>query len=687
MIINHKYNTRYKNSLLMDNEENNFIDDTNHLEEEMFDHKKFSKLLYQKFPTKYTLHNLKKKVKTKKPNRKNIKIQIKNCNGEQNKNKLGQKQFYFNRLKRNCTSPIELSNKKRNKNNDYENDINSENDNKKFTENKIFRIFIDTNDENKIVKKSSKNKEIVNEEEDEEEYDDEEEEYDEDYDSDFTLHDSSDEEELSEEELSEEELSEEDNNELLNFYNLKSKKQEKCRRDNESLEDKEIFKTKEQEKEEENEEDKIKKELEEENKKLVKEYKNILKTENNSIEYFKQLDINEKKKLLDKIKYLNEKASIPVPYEVHVINLEIEEKYKISVFNKIKNLTSLSKDTSSSEYIKLKNWIENFTKIPFNNYSSLPITINDGYDKCRDYIINAKKILDEATYGLNDAKMQLLQFLAQLINNPDSNGLVLGIKGPMGTGKTTLIKDGISKILNRPFEFIPLAGVQDGTYFEGHSYTYEGSRHGKIVDILIQSNCMNPIIYGDELDKVSAGIKGDEIIGLLTHLTDVTQSSNFNDKYFSELNLNLNKIIYIFSYNDENLINPILRDRMYKIETNGYNLSDKIVISHNYLIPKILKEINSNTKVKISDENIKFIVQNYTDNEKGVRNLKRCLETIYNKLNLYNLINENEEFKSTFFKNFNYNENIDLNLNENQIKLLLSNFLLKSNSVPFGMYN
>ena len=416
---------------------------------------------------------------------------------------------------------------------------------------------------------------------------------------------------------------------------------------------------------------------------MVKEYKMLLKIENDRIEYFKNLSREEKKKLLEEIKDLNTKTILKVPYEVHIINLDIEEKYKISVFNKIKNLASLSKDTSSAEYIKLKNWIDTFTKIPFNKYRSLPVTINDGLEKCKDYIFSAKQILDEAAYGLNDAKLQLLQFLAQLINNPDANGLVLGIKGPMGTGKTTLIKDGISKILNSPFEFIPLAGVQDGTVFEGHSYTYEGSKHGKIVDILIQSKCMNPIIYGDELDKISNSNKGEELVGILTHLTDVNQCSQFNDKYFSEINFNLNKVIYIFSYNDENLINPILRDRMYKIETTGYSIQDKLVIAKKFLIPKVIKELNSCIDINLTDENIKFIINNFTNNEKGVRNLKRCLETVYHKLNLYNLINENEEFMNTFFKDFKYKNYLD----EKLIKFLLVNFDNTSNLVPFGMYN
>ena len=112
-------------------------------------------------------------------------------------------------------------------------------------------------------------------------------------------------------------------------------------------------------------------------------------------------------------------------------------------------------------------------------------------------------ILDKAVYGLNDAKMQIMQLIGQWIVNPTAIGSAIAIKGPMGTGKTTLVKEGISKILNRPFALIALGGATDSSVLEGHGYTYEGSTWGKIVDILIQTKCSNPVIYFDELDKVS----------------------------------------------------------------------------------------------------------------------------------------------------------------------------------------
>ena len=108
---------------------------------------------------------------------------------------------------------------------------------------------------------------------------------------------------------------------------------------------------------------------------------------------------------------------------------------------------------------------------------------------------------------MDDAKLQIMQLVGQWISNPSATGTAIAIKGPMGTGKTTLIKEGVSKILNREFAFIALGGATDSSFLEGHSYTYEGSLHGKIVDILLQCQTSNPVIYFDELDKISETYK------------------------------------------------------------------------------------------------------------------------------------------------------------------------------------
>tara|TARA_Y100000389_G_scaffold195653_1_gene227396 strand:+ start:4631 stop:6517 length:1887 start_codon:yes stop_codon:yes gene_type:complete len=356
------------------------------------------------------------------------------------------------------------------------------------------------------------------------------------------------------------------------------------------------------------------------------------------INYFKkQLKEEEQEKLINELKKVNSLTKIDKPYRIQVLDLDIPPNFKVIALKKLTMLESI--DPSSGEYFKLKNWIDTFMRIPFGKINQFPISINNGIEKCSDYMQNAVKILDEAVYGLNDAKLQIMQLFGQWISNPDAIGSAIAIKGPMGTGKTTLVKYGISKMLNRPFSLIALGGATDASVLEGHGYTYEGSMYGKIVDILIQTKCSNPIIYFDELDKVSDTPKGEEIIGILTHLIDSTQNNQFHDKYFSEIDFDLSKALFIFSYNDESRINPILRDRMYRISTKGYKKDDKKVIAKNYLIPSICNQIKfKNDDIILSDETIEYIVENFTEKEDGVRNLKRCLETIFTKLNLYRLM-------------------------------------------------
>ena len=373
--------------------------------------------------------------------------------------------------------------------------------------------------------------------------------------------------------------------------------------------------------------------------KNFKKFNKLIKAKNvlNDFKYFKKMDVDSQQKILKKLETVNSISTTTKPYRITLLESEIPELYKSIALRKINTLKYLS--PGEGEYNKVKNWVDTFMQIPFNKHCDLPVNIDDGKDKCHDFMSKAKQSLDEATFGLNDAKMQIMQFIGQLISNPNSVGTAIAIKGPMGTGKTTLVKEGISKILGRPFAFIALGGATDSSFLEGHSYTYEGSTSGKIIDILIKSKCMNPVIYFDELDKVSDTPKGEEIIGILTHLTDTSQNDKFHDKYFSEIEFDLSKVLFIFSYNDEDKINPILKDRMYRIQTAGYNVKQKGTIANDYLIPNVVKNVNFNSEeIIIPDDTLKYIVDNYTNEEKGVRNLKRCIEIVYTKLNLYRLM-------------------------------------------------
>jgi len=353
--------------------------------------------------------------------------------------------------------------------------------------------------------------------------------------------------------------------------------------------------------------------------------------------YFATLEPATQKVLMSECEKINSAMTIDKPYRISLLESNIPIHFKSSAMKRINALRYI--EPGGGEYYKMKNWIDTFMKIPFDTYKTLPVSAEDGVDKCHDFMEQAKKTLDDAVYGLNDAKMQIMQMIGQFITNPQAVGSAIAIKGPMGTGKTTLVKEGISKILNRDFTFIALGGATDSSVLEGHSYTYEGSTWGQIVEILIKSKCMNPVIYFDELDKISDTPKGEEITGILTHLTDTSQNSQFHDKYFSEVDFDLSKCLFIFSYNDESRINPILRDRMYRIQTKGYDSIQKCTISQNYLLPSIREQVKFNEgDIIIKDDVIKYMIEHYTNKEDGMRNLKRCLEIVHTKLNLYRLM-------------------------------------------------
>ena len=368
-------------------------------------------------------------------------------------------------------------------------------------------------------------------------------------------------------------------------------------------------------------------------------FKRIVRDKNtmNDFKFFETLTQSEQIKIIKEVREINKITRVEVPYRMSLLEANIPATFKASAMKKINSLKYM--EPGSGEYYKIKNWVDTFMRIPFNNYEKLPINISDGVEACHEFMAKAQQTLDDAVYGLNDAKMQIMQMLGQLVTNPSALGTAIAIKGPMGTGKTTLVKEGISKILNRPFAFIALGGATDSSFLEGHSYTYEGSVWGKIVQILIDSKCMNPVIYFDELDKISDTPKGEEIAGILTHLTDTSQNSQFHDKYFAEIDFDLSKCLFIFSYNDENKVNPILRDRMYRIMTKGYDKKQKTVISNSYLLPKIREQVKFSTEdIIIPEEALHHIIDTDCDKEDGVRNLKRCLEIIYTKLNLYRLM-------------------------------------------------
>jgi endopeptidase La len=308
------------------------------------------------------------------------------------------------------------------------------------------------------------------------------------------------------------------------------------------------------------------------------------------------------------------------PNVINVLNWNTTDKNKSIVLNMVSDFENISR--SDSDKSKYKKWIEKIMKVPVGIIMPPKITKTSKPSKISNYLNNIKKNLDMEIYGHEIAKNQLIKVIAQTISNPNEGGNIFALQGDPGIGKTELM-NAVAKSLDRPFTFCSLGGASDGSYLEGHGFTYVGSNNGKITDLLISSKCMNPIIYFDELDKVSETQKGQEIINILMHITDQTQNSHFNDKYFYGFDFDLSKAMIIFSFNDTSKVSKILRDRMNKI-----NIADK------HLIPKLIKEIGlDDFNINITKEIITHIVQFYT-NESGVRKLKQKLHDILSEINL-----------------------------------------------------
>lgn len=251
---------------------------------------------------------------------------------------------------------------------------------------------------------------------------------------------------------------------------------------------------------------------------------------------------------------------------------------------------------------------------------------------------DAFKNINTCVYGHDTAKKQIKNIINQWITG-EKSGYCFGFEGPPGIGKTSMAKMGLSRCLEdadgvfRPFDFIALGGSTNGSYLNGHSYTYLGSVWGRIVDILMSKKCMNPIIFIDELDKVSNSEYGKEIIGILTHLVDATQNTSFQDKYFSGIDIDLSKALFVFSYNDPSKIDSILLDRIHRIKFDKLTPYDKLVICHRYVIPEMNNKYGfSDDFVKIDDKTILYLIDNYTY-ESGVRKLKQLFFEIWGDIN------------------------------------------------------
>ena len=382
--------------------------------------------------------------------------------------------------------------------------------------------------------------------------------------------------------------------------------------------------------------------------KYIKQIETICGSNDKLEQVSNHLFIGDKKKIIHNISKINE-----ILTKHHEKNLKYTTLNKEQLREEIRSHIQLCKKPENTAL--LNDTIDAFiTECNFNsglNHSQKDITtIHNNMKQITDYMTKVRVTLDNAVHGHENAKKQIERIIGQWINGDiDSNSShVLGFEGNPGIGKTTLAK-GLAECLkdengnSRPFALIALGGDSNASTLVGHSYTYVGSNHGSIVQILMDKKCMNPIILFDEVDKISKTENGREITGILTHLLDSTQNNCFQDKYFSGIELDLSKALFILSYNDVSAIDKVLLDRVHRIKFDSLSIEDKIIVSNKQLLPELYKKTDLEGMIHFPDEVLKFIIDEYTL-EPGVRKLKEKLFEIIGEINLDILKNIDKDY-------------------------------------------
>ena len=354
-------------------------------------------------------------------------------------------------------------------------------------------------------------------------------------------------------------------------------------------------------------------------------YRDIMKEEITKISTMTPSQIQHKIKIDSEVKRLEALNKISVDLKEKIINSDIDDQYKTILYNKYKMLEEMS--DKDSEYFKLKNWILLILSIPLKRKENLQIT------NTNEFLKHIKIQLDAELYGMKNVKEELmLQIINRFIKKRKSEQ-ILSLVGCSGIGKTKIIHV-MAQSLNLPFYHISLGGIKDGSFLDGFSNTYIGSRQGIIVDALIKMNCCNGIIFFDEIDKISDSPEGAEVVNQLIHILDNTQNNMFYDKYVSDIPIDLSNIWFICSLNNSDYLNQVLRNRLYMIDVEGYGNSQKVEISKNILIPKKCKDYGLENQLFFDDSIIEYIVNKNKKNDKGVRELKRNIDTICKRVDI-----------------------------------------------------
>jgi ATP-dependent Lon protease len=336
-----------------------------------------------------------------------------------------------------------------------------------------------------------------------------------------------------------------------------------------------------------------------------------------------------------------------------ILNLDTNIENKTVIMKHYHSLCKL--DTNTTEYYKHRSYVDYSLNVPWNKYYNIKDYMKEHDLFVKDFVESIKKEFDNCIYGMDNVKNEIINYICKFISNPNSQKNNLALYGSAGVCKTKFVKI-LSQILNLPVRIIPLGGVKDSSFFMGHNFTYVESNYGIIMQSIIDSKIMNPILYFDELDKVSQADTGKDIYAVLSNLTDSTVNTTFTDHYFRGMKFDLSKVFYIFTFNDISKIDKVLLDRLNVIYVETPSKKDRAKILSDYCLNDIIKNIGMK-HIKFDTECYTHLV-NYVDSvidlkiSSGIRESIRILEKILLEINKEILCKINQQVDVINYKNY-----------------------------------
>jgi ATP-dependent Lon protease len=418
----------------------------------------------------------------------------------------------------------------------------------------------------------------------------------------------------------------------------------------------------------------------------------VLSPEYNSNLKYLNTNINVDPCLVELEEKIKQKAVKEISYKHKILKSKMSFDNKVIAYQKLEVMETYEQ-SNSDDFIKYKNWMDTLLTVPFGEFINIPVNTNSDKEELQNYIKNVRKTLDKNLSFLEKPKDQIINIVSQMIRNPDCNINAIGLYGAKGTGKSS-VASSIAEALGRPLRMISLGGESDSSTLTGHGFTYIGSQPGRFVEILRECKTMNPVILIDELDKVSETHQGKEIIGTLIHLTDSSTNNKYNsDRYYSGIEFDLSKVLFIFTYNDPNKVDKILADRLYKIKVDNYKYKEKLEITNKHLISTVLEKLNlDKEKIKFAEDAVQYLVESSREDE-GMRNIKTKIKIILTRINILLLTNETDSVINLKYKSLYpyYSGKENILIPKEHIEILLDESISTETDgnfqkPPHGMY-